>query len=226
MRHCPRRPLDRATREFLRDQQLVVNAGDDVEATWKRARHMPAFRPVLQNLQAMAGPTERCMYCGDSRGVTVEHCYPKRKSPTEYPRRAFWWRNLLLACDDCQRRKGSRFPMDARHRPLLIDPTRENPWDHLVFVPETCELAARYDGAGQPSPKGQTTTDPHLLRLNDQAICEQRGRAWRRIRRAVQDTLRRLGEDETPDVLQRDLVEQLRDADFDGLLEWCLARDG
>lgn len=41
--------------------------------------------------------------------------------------RMFKWRNLLLCCSECGRLKGNRFPLQGK-KPLLIDPTKEQPW--------------------------------------------------------------------------------------------------
>jgi uncharacterized protein (TIGR02646 family) len=59
---------------------------------------------------------------------------------------AYDWENLYLACPDCLTLRGSRFPVKGRRarpgttgealdreRPLLLDPCRDEPDDHLVF---------------------------------------------------------------------------------------------
>jgi hypothetical protein len=61
---------------------------------------------------------------------------------------AFEWRNLFYACDACAKYKGNSFPIeglrsrylasyedvDQSENRLLIDPTRDDPHQHLVFV--------------------------------------------------------------------------------------------
>lgn len=56
-----------------------------------------------------------CVYCGDSRDLTLDHVLPKSKGgPTN-------WNNLVTACKRCNSRKGNATPEEAnmplRHRP-------------------------------------------------------------------------------------------------------------
>jgi uncharacterized protein (TIGR02646 family) len=77
----------------------------------------------------------KCAYC-ESKITTVtygqiEHFYPKG----QYVERTFRWDNLLLSCDLCNNvhHKGTKFPLDADGRPLLINPTNITPEVHLQF---------------------------------------------------------------------------------------------
>ncbi len=80
----------------------------------------------------MAGGRDRCMYTGDSEGTDIDHFRPL----AHYPEHAFEWKNLLLACSRCNSNdKRDRFPIDEHGQPLLIDPTNDEPLDHLEFVP-------------------------------------------------------------------------------------------
>lgn len=108
---------------------------------WGNARRSKAVRVAEATLQEMAGHTERCMYCEDSHGSDIEHFWPK----SSYPERMFVWRNLLLCCAECGRLKGQQFPLDETNNPLLLDPTSENPWQHLDFDPETGNIVPRFD---------------------------------------------------------------------------------
>jgi hypothetical protein len=84
----------------------------------------------------MASGIKRCMYCEDSKGITIEHFRPKK----DYPLRAFEWANYLLACTECNSNyKRTLFPLDDQGEPLLLDPTdpTDDPLDHLAFSPST-----------------------------------------------------------------------------------------
>jgi hypothetical protein len=75
----------------------------------------------------MAPGIEQCMYCGDT-GTEIDHFEPISRNPL----RTFDWLNHLLACVNCNSRaKLAAFPIDAHGHPLLIDPTAEDPFDHL-----------------------------------------------------------------------------------------------
>ncbi|MBM4032553.1 MAG: hypothetical protein FJ291_12315 [Planctomycetes bacterium] len=118
----------------------------------------------------------------------VEHFRPKagyRQQPDEQLRRpgyywlAYEWSNLFLACELCnQRFKECLFPLrDPSQRatshkhdlsleePLLIDPAREKPEDHLYF---RGELVRPVEG----DLMGETTTE--VLGLNREPLVERR----------------------------------------------------
>ena len=116
----------------------------------------------------------KCCYCESlleptTRGQ-VEHYRPKdgrdhgagRVRPGYYWL-AYAWDNLLLACPTCNRRKWDRFPLErvtdasaspedrlSRERPLLVDPTREDPRESIDFASgetELCDIARPVDGS-------------------------------------------------------------------------------
>ncbi|MFD9687767.1 HNH endonuclease [Kitasatospora sp. NPDC059088] len=115
-------------------------------------RHV--YTPLRGLLTDMAAGRERCMYCGDNQGTDIDHFEPIDR----HPMRAFDWSNHVLACSLCNSHlKGVAFPLDEDGRPLLIDPTAEDPAPHLRLV-----LAA---GTYHPlTPKGRATID--LFDLN------------------------------------------------------------
>jgi uncharacterized protein (TIGR02646 family) len=209
---------DLARRQTEADRQRA-DGQLDVNSAWTSARKSAAFRPALAALRRMAGDTERCMYCLDSHGTDVEHFWPK--SP--YPERMFAWTNLLLGCAECGRLKGDRFPLDSG-APLLVDPSAEDPWEHLDFDSDTGNLMARVDRAsGEPSRKGATTVD--LLQLDArEALSNVYKRTFRRLRAEVDaalDAARGVG---APDGAA--LLDRLQAADDHGLLAWCFSERG
>lgn len=126
-------------------------------ALWKRAvvrRNVHA--PLRRLLEGMAPGFQRCMYCGDSQGTDIDHFEPLSRNPL----RTFDWLNHLLACSTCNSNaKRDRFPVDGDGAPLLVDPTTEDPFDHLlltlslgVYVPRTAKGAATIDVCGLNRP--------------------------------------------------------------------------
>lgn len=105
----------------------------------------------------------KCAWCESRLGSTTpgDICqYRPKRSIAESPTHpGYWWlanrwENLLLSCPDCNRTrrhegvasgKANRFPLDdetkrafdigeeIQEKPLLLDPTVDNPTDHLVF---------------------------------------------------------------------------------------------
>jgi hypothetical protein len=144
-----------------------------------------------------------------------------------YPSKTFVWHNLLWVCAGCNRVKGDRFDLDETGKPLLIDPASEDPWDFLFFEPRTGMITARIDSStGLPDPKGQYTADLGVLPLNIEPVTEGRRRVYRSLRRAVQGFLERAsGGVDSPDSWQS-LLEEVRDHDEYGLVNWYFLRDG
>ena len=145
MRRLTRPPLPARTSSFLarcqsRADTLQEQGTLDIEREWRNARQRKALTGVLDALRNLSGPHWRCMYCTDSHGCDIEHFRPKKP----YPTHAFHWLNLLLCCTTCNRKKGDQFPT-LNGAPLLIDPTVDDPWEHLDFEPESGLIKARYD---------------------------------------------------------------------------------
>lgn len=138
-----------------------------VEAAWKSHRTNKALEAVEQALRAMASGIERCMYCEDSRGCDVEHFRPR----ASHPDRMFLWPNLLWVCAACNRQKNDAF--DDR----LIEPTDDDPFDHLVLSPSTGRLTPR-DG----SKRGEVTLCVLPRLASDQALTRGRHLAMRKLR--------------------------------------------
>jgi uncharacterized protein (TIGR02646 family) len=133
----------------------------------------------------LAAQHKKCCYCERKIRASdygaVEHFRPKagvrqdENSAEEKPG-YFWlaydWSNLLVSCSVCNTswkqtffplekpRRRARSPADplARERPLLVDPTSENPRDHI-----------RYSGDAPyaMTPRGQATIDRLGLRRGD-----------------------------------------------------------
>ena len=171
MRRLHRPSLGRKTWVWLSLRTRQVLAAEDPKARasklWsKYSRHRYRER-VREALRIMSSGVGRCMYCEDSAAQEVEHFWPKAR----YPERAFCWENLLLVCGQCNRSKLAQFPLDALGKPLLIDPTAEDPTLHLETSPRQGRLMAR-----NGSPRGQTTID--VLKLNRWELERGRTNAW------------------------------------------------
>lgn len=221
MRRIIRVPLESRFARYLDRKQREVDTGSPPRPTWKAARQTRAMASVAATLKGMAGNRARCMFCGDSQGTDVDHFRPMAK----FPEHTFRWANLLWVCAGCNRQKGDQFPADAAGRPLLIDPTAEDPWDYLFFDPCTGNVTARYDASVSDfDPKGQQTTDERILPLNVEAVTEGRQRATRHLRRAVREFLSDAAVD--LDAATRNLLDRLPDHDDYGLLQWFFHREG
>lgn len=107
----------------------------------------------------LAAQNGKCCYCETSFRASspghVEHYRPKGEVRQKrgagrllpgYYWLAFDWKNLLVSCERCNVKKGSLFPLEdpgARARshrgrlsaeaPLLVDPSNEEPREHIRF---------------------------------------------------------------------------------------------
>jgi uncharacterized protein (TIGR02646 family) len=223
MRQVVRRSLPKRSLNYLARKQAEINAGRDVHMTWESARRTQTMGDVARTLASMSGTRQRCMFCGDSRSTDIEHFWPK----VRYPPRVFRWDNLLWICTGCNRHKGDRFRLNSRGRPLLIDPSAENPWDFLYFDSLTGNITAKYDPVtGRPSRKGAYTVDPATLPLNIEAVTEGRQRTRRNLVRAVSTFLKQvLANPHSPEA-EGELLEAIRDNDDYGLSIWYFQGSG
>jgi uncharacterized protein (TIGR02646 family) len=194
--------------------QLRQAGGFDSVKHWDGRRQAAHILSVLAALKHMAGKCEPCMYCVHSEAADIEHFWPK--SP--YPERMYVWENLLLACSICGKWKGAKFPLDDFGSPLLIDPTREDPWEFLDFDPVTGNLSSRYLlSTGDFSQRGQETVS--ILHLDRRA-----GLAASYLK-----TFKRLLDlfgSWTANQVPTDYRQQLSATDDHGLLGWFLRGAG
>jgi uncharacterized protein (TIGR02646 family) len=166
---CLRASVRRLRRPTLPGEVAEYLARKQSEgATWD-ARSATHFRVIRQQLAAMTGGRERCAYCEDNLGTDIDHFAPKSK----YPDLTFDWDNYFLACSHCNsNRKRTAFPLDGQGHPLLIDPARQDPLDHLALVPDLGELAPR-------TAQGRTTVE--VFGLNRSELLQGRVDAWAAI---------------------------------------------
>lgn len=221
MRRIRRKSLEKLAAKKLRHEQKKATRKHkaktlDVNKEWDRARRNNPLKSALATLLKMAGKRERCMYCGDSQGTDIEHFWPK--SP--YPKRMFKWRNLLLGCTACGRDyKGTKFPLDTAKKPLLLDPTVDDPWVHLDFDPQTGNFMARYDAQRNPMPKGQATVDTLHLDKRE-SLASGHVKVYRQIRNLIEEAAGAA----QPDA--KTLIASLKEQDEYGLLGWCFRGAG
>ncbi|HZY42229.1 MAG TPA: HNH endonuclease, partial [Anaerolineae bacterium] len=76
----------------------------------------PHPRVKLSRREVFRRHNYRCQYCGqESAHLTIDHVVPRRSGG------GYAWTNLVAACPNCNRRKGSR-PLSDAHMRLLRPP--------------------------------------------------------------------------------------------------------
>lgn len=164
--------LDQRTARLARGRVTTETA----RKSWTDAAQLR--RQLRAALVDMAPGIERCMYCGDNQGSSIDHFQPLALAPLK----AFAWVNHLLACTHCNsNHKRDRYPVDpATGHCLLVDPTSEDPADHLDLVLTT--------GVYRPlrgSPKGAATIE--VFGLDRPSLERGRAKAFVRCRSMLRD---------------------------------------
>ena len=161
------------TKEWLRDWSDELNKKLETEdfslgLFWKNKRNTAKIKSIHQFLCAWARPQNGCMYCLASEGTDIDHFYPKEGFPTG----TFDHQNYVLCCTACGRFKGSQFPIDVNGAPLLINPLKENPWDHIEFDPITGCLSPKYFSSTSTFSEKGTETNNWLQSENRQWLTD------------------------------------------------------
>lgn len=144
--------------------------------SWQNFRGSVTHGTLTDSLLSMATGTNRCFYCEDSAGSTIDHFDPA-------PMSTYVWTNLILSCLDCNSRyKRDQYPLDAAGQPLLLNPTSEDPLEHFDYSPQT----------GQWVPltvRGEETRD--VLMINRETLQERRRTEWASLAQRLTELGRR-----------------------------------
>jgi uncharacterized protein (TIGR02646 family) len=209
MIYIERTPLSPEVELQMRSAQQKIIAQHDAMRTSKglqqRGLEFSQLNRVKPSLEALF--RNKCAYCETLLTAApgdVENFRPKSLvADPDGNREGYWWlayvwENLLLACGRCNRlHKLNKFPIDGppapplttgpalqSERPLLIDPTFEDPSEYLSFDER---------GRARPAPSlealktrserdwklRRATTTIELLGLNRDALVNDRGRLYR-----------------------------------------------
>ncbi|MFK0049972.1 HNH endonuclease [Streptomyces sp. NPDC090741] len=115
------------------------------------------------------------MYCEDNLGTDIDHFEPLASAPL----RAFDWPNHLWACTHCNsNQKRHQYPCDAAGNCLLVDPTVDDPADHLRLLLNSGEYEAL-------TLKGEETI--RVFGLNRPDLLDGRREAYVRVRSNLRD---------------------------------------
>lgn len=175
---------------------------------------------MVQVFRDAAGIRMRCFYCSDSVATDIDHFKPI----TIDFARTFDWHNYVWVCPVCNRQKTNKFPLEAlTGLPLLVNPTREDPWTHFILDTDTGVLAPRYL-EGEFDAKGDATLDV-LKPINYEAAAEGRKRVVDRIREAVKLVPDDKSARSEIDLALKRLQSEVRQDDY-GVAAWFGLWDG
>ncbi|WP_415954338.1 hypothetical protein [Streptomyces sp. KLOTTS4A1] len=129
------------------------------------------LRKVLRTMAS--GVLGDCMYCGGYTATDIEHFEPREHDALK----TFLWPNHLLVCGPCNSTYKREWWKcnEKTGEPLLIDPTRDDPFDHLVLILREGRYTSRTD-------KGWTTIKVLGLNLPERRLVDGRKKARVNIR--------------------------------------------
>jgi uncharacterized protein (TIGR02646 family) len=179
VRKLTRVELPLAGKRSLYIRSKECDSAEKARSKWKAFRQSSDISSVVDTLELMAGPRQRCAYCSDSHASDIDHFIPITVDHGV----TFKWKNLLWVCARCNRQKGSRFPIAEDGYPLLIDPSTVDPWKHLTLDTTSGVIVPRYIG-DHFDVFGEATLTV-LPTINYEAVAEGRARICRRVISAV-----------------------------------------
>lgn len=220
MRRVQRVALDKKTENYLLRRQADADKKSKsktlkTDSHWNSSRQTMAMGKVFISLQNMMGPRQRCMYCVDSHGCDIEHFHPK----AIFTKWMYDWENLLLCCTECGRLKGNKFPSD-NGKTMLIDPSKEEPWNYLDFDPITGNITAKFDiTTNSFHAKGEKTVETLQLDRRE-AVAVGYLKTFRNLSKRISTYL------QTPTISTQLLISELIDHDEHALLGWFFKGNG
>lgn len=147
------------------------------DSLWKEEAEVKhGLRAVL--LTMAPGVLGCCMYCGGCTATDIEHFEPREHDALK----TFFWPNHLLVCGPCNSTyKRHWWECDEETgEPLLIDPTRDDPFDHLLLNLREGKYRGETD-------KGRTTVNVLGLNLPERRLVAGRRHARLSIRAVLRD---------------------------------------
>lgn len=188
MRKVQRGVLPAPEQKYLALRTTAIQGANDPKSFAGKAwdnKNRNHFDVIRAQLKAMAAGRSNCMYCDDSVGTDIDHFEPRAH---DYAR-TFDWDNYLLACSHCNSNaKRDNYPLDSHGQPLLIDPSVEDPDDHLALHPATGKYLT-------DSPKGLASIE--VFDLNREILKRRRIDAWRGVAALIRDYVRLLDKGRT-----------------------------
>jgi uncharacterized protein (TIGR02646 family) len=174
---------------------------------WRAAKTVR--RDVKEQLEGMAPGLARCMYCGDSQGTDIDHFKPIALDSAV----TFLWSNHFLACSHCNsNEKRDQYPCGPDGSCLLVDPCREDPYDHLRLTLTT----GQYTGL---TAKGEATI--RVFGLARRTLERGRALAYIRCQSMLRDWL--VHRQDVPEVA-RTVLESLQEQPFADVLHAMLRK--
>lgn len=124
--------LEARNKQRSRVANELRRSGHSATDAWSRIRRRQDTRADINGLFAVF--YRKCAYCESDFNATgrnqLEHYRPKAK----FFEQMFLWSNWLCSCGICNEKKWSHWPVGRDGKPSLLDPTGDDPGEHLGFV--------------------------------------------------------------------------------------------
>jgi uncharacterized protein (TIGR02646 family) len=178
-----------SAKTIKREQQALLALASDI-SKWRQGKVKFKF-PQLMELKTslLAESNGKCVYCEQALHgpsfMELDHFRPingaigvdGERSDIHYFWLAYDWNNMFASCAECNRAKGTKFPVasyrvpavvyteyDEVEHPLIINPSRLSPEHHISFREDGTVFAR--------TTEGQYSID--ILKLNRSGLIERR----------------------------------------------------
>lgn len=181
-------------KEELREIRELANSRKLKSDDFRNRRLWSEFKELLYELHH-----GKCCYCESklSKGqAQVEHFRPKARVDEDKEHPGYWWlayswRNLLLACGDCNRKKGAKFPLKPgskrlcpedcdleKEEPILINPLEEDPEEFIEYKYDLSAKLIMVKAVGKCERGNKTVNE--LTGINNRHMMQERAHQLQR----------------------------------------------
>ncbi len=168
MRQLTRLDLDEGTAAWLKKWQRQLSklqTTAEHRTHWSGRTRTKKIAAVRARLVEMNSGSPRCMYCEHDRASGIDHFVPLSHDPDK----VYDWHNHIHACFTCDSVYKRDQLLDDSGARLFIDPTAEDPQQHIELSPSTGKLVPL-------TARGENTIKK--LGLDERLLSKGRQLAW------------------------------------------------
>ena len=196
---------DAWTKAYLQARLVERSGGEKVSAAIRDRYKRKSIQTALSNMYSGV-----CCYCEveirPAGYENIEHLRPKKR----FPKRAFDWHNLHLACAACNQKKGSKWFYDAPFLDSAHDPVEE----HVGYRAElgVGVFCVPLNGSQRAAKTIQSTN------MNDQRHLEKRATFYGPLLKVIMEISADPAHPES--IRQRTQLEALKQGPYGGMISF------
>jgi 5-methylcytosine-specific restriction endonuclease McrA len=90
----------------VRSPTLILQVPEHIRLTASKPERLWKM-PAVNRREILRRDNHACQYCGSAKNLTLDHVLPRSRGGTHT------WDNIVIACAQCNGRKGNRTPQEA-----------------------------------------------------------------------------------------------------------------